>query len=441
MNIRSDSGPSSTITKKQPGEMRQASHSRVPELDGIRAIAIWMVLVSHMFFGWPVADGAFKYIPRAVLQGISHGWLGVDLFFVLSGFLITGILLDSRGAQHYFRNFYARRFLRIMPLYFTVVLICAMFYRNSWSYFILSTFFAANLAHMFGIAVPHGPGVLWSLAVEEHFYLLWPVLVFLLSRRRLVTLAIAIIVLTPIARGLAVAHGMPVDATVYAYSWFRFDGLALGGLLAIAVRWSKMSQRTAFGLAGALIGLSAAITIVGAFFGLMHKGVLGTALRFNQAQFIFGAMLLTAYTLRGTSWTRILRTRLARTSGDLSYCIYLIHLSIGDGVVAIARRLGWNTDAALGGLGSVLTRGLIIISASFLLAMLSKKFLEEPFLKLKRHFVPGAPDARSRKIERPTPVATSPVLELAFASGVEVGPVALEPAESIVAKRTPEANS
>lgn len=430
--MRSDSGAALTIGMRPSGETRHVTHSRVPELDGIRAIAIWMVLIGHIFFGWAVNDGAFKHIPGIVLQAMSHGWLGVDLFFVLSGFLITGILLDSRGAPHYFRNFYVRRFLRIMPLYFVVVVVFSIFYRNSWPYFILSTFFAANLAHMFGIAVPHGPSILWSLAVEEHFYLLWPVLVFLLNRRRLATLAVVIIILSPIARGLAVAHGMPVDATVYAYSWFRFDGLALGGLLAIAIRWSKMNDRNAYGLAGALIGLSVAITIVGSFFGLMHKGVLGTALRFNQAQFMFGAMLLLAYKLRATNWTEILRTRIARTSGDLSYCIYLVHLSIGDAVVAIARRLGWATDTAPGGVGTVLTRGLIIIAISFLLAMLSKRFLEEPFLRLKRYFVSRAPEAASLTSKgTSSPMTPSPALELAFSPSADVGSRAVQQSDSV----------
>ena len=117
----------------------RADHSRVPELDGVRAVAIWMVLVGHIFYGWAVPDRAFAHVPGFLLQIIGHGWLGVDLFFVLSGFLITGILLDSRHKSHYFRNFYARRFLRIMPLYCAVVIAFVIFYSHTREYFLLST--------------------------------------------------------------------------------------------------------------------------------------------------------------------------------------------------------------------------------------------------------------------------------------------------------------
>lgn len=319
------------------------------------------------------------------MQLIQHGWLGVDLFFVLSGFLITGILLDSKSKAHYFRNFYARRFLRIMPLYFVIVFICLIFYFRSWQYFALSTFFAANLAHLFGVAVPHGPGVLWSLAVEEHFYLLWPFLVYLLDRRRLAILATLIVLLTPVARGLAIAHGMPVDAAVYVYSWFRFDGLALGALLAIWMRSPQANRVNSFRLAAGFVGLSLLVTVIGIPFGIMHEGTLGTALRFNQAQFVFAALILMATVLKGTPWTQLLRTKFARTSGNLSYCLYLIHLSLGDGFQAMAQRLGLNLDA-WGGMRTVLVRGAFILATSFALAMVSKKYLEEPFLRLKRHF-------------------------------------------------------
>lgn len=202
-----------------------------------------MVLIGHVGYGWATPAGTFAHIPPVFLQVASHGWLGVDLFFVLSGFLITGIPLDTKVRPHYFRNFYVRRVIRIIPLYAVYVGVCCLFYNGYSSFFLLSTVFAANLAHLFGVSVPHGPGVLWSLAVEEHFYLLWPVLVFLLSRRNLTVLAILIIAVTPIARGLAVAYGMDIDAAVYSYSWFRFDGLALGGVLAVWIRSPKASDR------------------------------------------------------------------------------------------------------------------------------------------------------------------------------------------------------
>ncbi len=363
-----------------------SDHSRLPELDGIRAIAIWMVLILHVFYGWVPSNHDFRPIPRFVMLIIGHGWLGVDLFFILSGFLITGILLDSKEKVHYFRNFYARRFLRIMPLYFAVVLVFVICYSHYKSYFVLSTLFAANLADLFHIHTPHGPGVLWSLAIEEHFYLLWPLLVYLLDRSKLAVLAISIIVLTPVARGVAVAHGVSVDA-VYNYSWFRFDGLALGAFIALWVRSSYACRRNSIRLAGLLTLLAILITVLGTPFGLMRtESLLGSALRYTQAEFPFASFLLLALTLQGSAVTAILRTPLARISGALSYSIYLTHLAIGDGYQAMVRHFGLQPSAVFGDLGEILVRGVFVVLASFAMALLTRRYLEEPFLRLKRFF-------------------------------------------------------
>lgn len=382
------SATQSLICPAEPDRPKVAAdHSRVPELDGIRAIAVWMVLIAHIFYGWVPSNHNFSPIPRFVMLVIGHGWLGVDLFFILSGFLITGILLNSKERPDYFRNFYARRFLRIMPLYFAVVLVFYFCYTRYRDYFVLSTLFAANLANLFNIREPHGPGVFWSLAVEEHFYLLWPLLVYVLDRRKLTMLAISIVVLTPVARGIAVAHGMSIDGAVYEYSWFRFDGLALGALMAVWVRSSHACLRNSFRLAALLVGLAVLITIIGAPFGLLHtQGVLGTALRFTQAQFSFASFLLVALTLQGTWLTTGLRSFLARLSGSLSYSVYLIHLAIGDGYQALVRHFDLHPNLVFGGLGEIIVRGVFIILASFGIALLTKKYLEEPFLRLKRFF-------------------------------------------------------
>jgi peptidoglycan/LPS O-acetylase OafA/YrhL len=377
------------LTKSPAAPIRPnvaADHSRVPELDGIRATAIWMVLILHIFYGWVPAHYNFSPIPSFVMLIVGHGWLGVDLFFILSGFLITGILLGTKEKAHYFRNFYARRFLRIMPLYFAVVFVFFLCYSRYRSFLILSTVFAANLADIFHIAVPHGPGVLWSLAIEEHFYLLWPLLVYLLDRRKLTILAISVVVITPIARGVAVAHGVSTDA-IYNYSWFRFDGLALGALMAVWVRSSHACLRNSLRLAGVLVGLAVAITIIGMPFGILQtKSVLGTALRYTQAQLPFASFLLVALALQGTRLTAALRSPPARLSGSLSYCIYLIHLAIGDGYQAMVRHFGLRPSVVFGNLGEILVRGVFIVLASFGIAILTKKYLEEPFLRLKRFF-------------------------------------------------------
>src|ERR1035438_1158660 len=122
-----------------PGpKSRYGAGLHVPELDGIRGAAVWLVILNHVEGGWNMPAYVKASVPGPLLFLIQHGWLGVDLFFVLSGFLITGILLDSREKPHYFKNFYMRRFLRIMPLYFTVIAICALLYPLDRRYLLLS---------------------------------------------------------------------------------------------------------------------------------------------------------------------------------------------------------------------------------------------------------------------------------------------------------------
>jgi peptidoglycan/LPS O-acetylase OafA/YrhL len=376
---------------------------RIPELDGIRAIAIWMVLLMHGLYGYPNPPGALDFLPHSIAEILGHGWLGVDLFFLLSGFLITGILLDTKDGPRYFKNFYIRRFLRIMPLYFTVVILWSFFYRGYGRYFLLSSVFGANLAHLFGVHVPHGPSVLWSLAVEEHFYLLWPAIVILLDRRRLLFLCGVIMVASPVLRAVYAAQGMNPEV-IYDLSWFRFDGLATGAALAIWAR-SKYFERTAARriAVGALCAL-AMMSIVGARFGLFGtKTVVAVALRYTQAYLSFGALFVLVLAYRGTRWTAFLRNRFMQLSGALSYCLYLIHLSLGDGYRYL---ISHQHVVRFGPTTAVLVRCAFILSVSFGIAMLSRKYLEEPFLALKDRFTSRATDSSNQ-----TAMAASSVVE------------------------------
>jgi peptidoglycan/LPS O-acetylase OafA/YrhL len=362
-----------------------STSSRVLELDGFRAIAVLMVLVHHLFYGWPTP--ALSRLPGFIRAALGRGWLGVDLFFVLSGFLITGILIDSRGSEHYFRNFYTRRVLRIVPLYLTCILIMYLGYRDAGPYFRLSLLYLANFAYFFHVKTPHGPGVFWSLAVEEHFYLVWPLVVRLFSGFWLLGFTALIVLGTPILRGVCAYAGMNPEFEIYPYSFFRFDGLALGAMLAIWVRSRYYSRSSAWILAGVLLGTSCLILVVGRPYGIMgSKTVAGTAFHYTQAEFVFAGLMALALVYRGSKFTAFLRWRPARITADLSYCIYLIHLTVGDFYYRLLHAMKFDDVARLGPVRSLLLRIVVLVTATFGLAALSKRYLENPFLRLKRYF-------------------------------------------------------
>ncbi len=364
---------------------KELSHTHIAELDGVRALAIWLVLISHLYWGFKVPADTYDGMPKLIYEIISHGWLGVDLFFILSGFLITGVLIDSKGRENYFRTFYGRRVLRILPVFFLCIAVMSFFYGNA-AYFLLSLFFLSNFAEGLGVPTPHGPGVFWSLCIEEHFYLLWPFLVRYLTRQRLALLAILLVALTPALRWWGVTRGMSIDMEVYSYSWFRFDGLALGALLAIWMRSNLATMRNSFLLAGLLVGASVIITIVGRPYGIMGKTAVGVALRYTQVSLIFAAFVLSVITLRGSPVTAILRNWFTDLSGKLSYCLYLVHLAVGDAIYQLTVAHNEALYARFGSFGWVTLRGVIILTVSFALALLSQRFIEAPFLRLKKHF-------------------------------------------------------
>src|SRR5260370_40419549 len=187
----------------------------------------------------PVIDERWGWSAHLAARATEHGGYGVDLFFVLSGFLITGILLDTRSDEHYFRNFYGRRALRIFPLYYAVLAVILLCYRDSGSYVLLSFFQFSNLAPILGVTMVNG--AMWSLSVEEHFYLCWPLIVRKLNVSNVARIAATVWVTEPVIRGIVFPH----VATVFPYSWFRLDGLAAGALIACFVRSSRYSPQRA----------------------------------------------------------------------------------------------------------------------------------------------------------------------------------------------------
>jgi len=348
-----------------------------------------MVFLVHGVFGFPNAPGALNHIPGPLISGVRAGWLGVDLFFLLSGFLITGILVDAKNEPKYFRNFYTRRVLRIMPLYFACILVWSFLYPKFRSYFLLSAVFGANLSYLVGVPEPKGPDVLWSLAVEEHFYLLWPVVVLVTNRRTLFALSAAIFVVTPCLRVWAAAAGMD-PGVIYLLSWLRFDGLAAGAMMALWARSPAGSTRFANRLAVALLLIDVLLSVSMHKFELSGSRTPVVALRFTQAYLLFGAFLVLVVAHAGSRWTAPLRWPVMQISGVLSYCVYLVHFSVGVGYEAVIVGSGWSPAATLGPAGALIARLCAMTIVSFGIAALSRRYFDGPILALRDRLAPVA---------------------------------------------------
>lgn len=373
---------------------------RVLELDGVRGLAILMVLVYHGFASTMVtAPFAWTGFPRRVEFVASVGWMGVDLFFVLSGFLITGILLDSTGKPHFFRNFYARRALRILPLYYLILVIIAVLSKGSGSYILLGAFYLSNLAPIFGVAVIYGP--LWSLSVEEHFYLLWPWLVSRLKLRGITIFALAVCLIEPIIRAVGYHYWRgPSGGTVNlaCYSWFRFDGLAAGAVLASFVRSRYYSKTRFYYVSLTCGGAAVLISFMTPLHTLIHFSLLFTV------STLFGvAIVSVALSGELPLVSAALRSRWIVKCGQLSYCLYIIHLMV---FYCAWDWIGGTFPAwfvsRIGPFGTLCVRALVVYILCFVLAEISRRYFEGPLLKLKSHFSSISVDV-SRTTSIPTP--------------------------------------
>jgi peptidoglycan/LPS O-acetylase OafA/YrhL len=192
--------------------------------------------------------------------------------------------VDRRNKEHYYRRFYARRALRILPAFYAVLLLLAFMPGQNRTYVLLSFFYLSNLAQLF--AIPMTYTMLWSLAVEEHFYLVWPFIVHNLSDRRLLRYAVAIAIIVPILRALAFLSG-PSEGFSY-YTWLVADGLAIGAILALYARRPQFPRRSLERLSAAALGLTALLALSGSHFGVFTRTrFLGATFMLTAAHFFF----------------------------------------------------------------------------------------------------------------------------------------------------------
>jgi peptidoglycan/LPS O-acetylase OafA/YrhL len=344
--------------------------SFIPAFDGLRGIAILAVLLYHCH---PRLQGTF------VEKFIVWGWTGVSLFFVLSGFLITGIILDSGSAPRFYSNFYARRFLRIWPVYWLLLFLHYFFFplifsgyrwmrhdvtAAPWLFLLL---FVQNL---WPVTLPGAIGPTWSLAIEEQFYLFWTPIVRSIPPRWLLLTASAMLAASPLVRLFWGNRFTPTNTLTH------LDGLAIGSLVAIALRvlpwppavWKRISRAAlAVGAAGVALMLN-------------H----GSAFTDTLLAVGFGGILLAALlgqTARPTLYCRALSFRPLSFVGKISYGLYLTH-------ILVFSLLGNYVDKPLEhfGIPGNLAIVAIRLAVSIGVAGLIWVGFEKPILNLKRYF-------------------------------------------------------
>jgi peptidoglycan/LPS O-acetylase OafA/YrhL len=274
--MSSQSKSTAEVTKTEP---RSVAHGKAvteydgpvlpahfSSLDGFRGLAVLLVMFIH--FGNNAKSLGYDNI---ITKLSSIGWIGVDLFFVLSGFLITRILYDAKTKPNYFSRFYIRRTLRIFPLYYLAIVVVSLIYAL-WPFADLSwpdsPLFVVFYLTNFLIAAGGSGGMLdhfWSLAVEEHFYLIWPFVVLRFSRRQLMMVALLVIVAAPLLRTYFVLNGFN-EYTAYMLTPCRMDSLAMGAFVALAVCGSGFSSQVSRAAWIAVIIGGGAVAFI--FFGL-----------------------------------------------------------------------------------------------------------------------------------------------------------------------------
>jgi peptidoglycan/LPS O-acetylase OafA/YrhL len=357
----------------------------MPELDALRGIAVIGVLFYHGLY-W--ARDLTPYSPwqARVLELMSIGQFGVNLFFVLSGFLITGVLLDSRSRLDYFKRFYFRRALRILPAYYLTLLLLVLFSLTSAKFLLMSMLYSSNLSPMFGIALSYP--VLWSLAVEEHFYLIWPMAAKRVSPEKLLWILGAILVLTPLSRFIYHQHAVAtntVGAGYGFYTWNNLDGLALGSIIAVIVRRSDWDREKTILLVCVLALIAISIAGIGLPFGITtRRNAVGDALQYVPWNFASAAFLVGFMFIGSGKWGRITRPSLLIFFGYISYGLYLYHLLAFIAYNWIANKIGVKLDVKLSLWVDAWLRMLLAGSGAVAVAYFSRRYLEDPFLGLKR---------------------------------------------------------
>lgn len=376
------------------GTIPEKGRRKLEALDGIRGLAVLLVMLSHFD----------RFLPDSTIMdpfkaAIAFGWCGVDLFFVLSGFLITGILLQTRTAVNYLQSFYFRRFLRIFPIYYlTLIAVFGLVAflpqlpnvpptQQRWLYFV----YVQNWIPLWtGVWPPNVVGHFWSLAVEEQFYLLWPACVLALAPRNLLRTAIALSLGALVLRVVFVIHG-GVSEAVMLGTPTRMDSLLIGAIAALMFgkKYSISPPRNLNLIGWTTLGVAALGVVATGW----HKGPLAsfgfvTTIGYTLLAVGFGALVLGAALGDGRQNVvqRIFKNRALMRVGRYSYGMYVYHVPVlGLSELLLFRHLPPSLKAnGLFCLSYILFLGVL----SFAVAALSFELLESRVLALKRRVEP-----------------------------------------------------
>ena len=379
------------MQRRDPG---MTTENREAVLDGIRGLAILAVLWHHVIMHCGI-DPVVRLDHHLSRTGLS-AWVGVDLFFVLSGFLITGILYDSRSSGRYYVNFFGRRALRILPLYYGVLVLAFLVLpvflepqsaesltRNQawyWLYLINVKVVldgwdaAAYLGHF------------WSLAIEEQFYLMWPLAVRALSRRKLL-LVCAVCFIGALGFRFLLPMWLP-ELAVYVLMPTRMDALAAGAALALIARgdgglrvlgrWPAVAVALFLAAAACVYVWTKEIEALDPLIRTYGYSVLAAG---------FAALIAVAVTSRqGSLVRRGLSSAPLLTLGKYSYALYVFHLPVMFQLQKMGLQVDLLPTVFRSQLPGVVAFAAISGALSFAFALLSWRFLEAPMLRLKRYF-------------------------------------------------------
>jgi len=380
---------------------RTLGQGHIPALDGIRGLAILMVMTVHFI----VVFQPVTWFQRGIYNASGYGTLGIDLFFILSGFLITGILQDSKGNPKYFRNFFIRRLLRISPLYYAVLLcifgslaIAARYGYQAdpklleaqpWAWTYLINFFIAREGAW---TVPY-IGHFWSLAVEEQFYMVWPFVVYLLPPRKLIAVSALLVIFSTLCHLFLDISGVSY-VSVHVLTPCRLNALCAGALMA---SWLRLPSTQVGGAvlvkkrAWQIVIISVSIKILTYIVVYISPQVTNEieALRVLSWIGLFSALNLAAVVAEGSSLViRFLSKRPLLFLGKYSYGIYVFHHFLSwpslhyQIVPLMAEKLGNLTVA-------MLANALVGAGVSILMALVSYHAFEKHFLRLKDILAPS----------------------------------------------------